>query len=146
VEVECEIDTELVDNFGCGDWGNERSPDKTPQPPTKTNVKNPWKVVMKMENRSTQTQPYTVPLEKVSSNVTESVFQPAPNNVSELKNKKIYTPVEFESSYSAPKSHAFDIEISGGGVSEVAEFCKTIHERITINGSMYEDDITSATR
>jgi hypothetical protein len=145
-EVDCEIDTVLVENSGCDSWGDSRDPDNTPAPPTKTEVRNPYKVVMKMENRSTQTQPYTVALEKVSSSATESAFRPAKNPVSELLNRKIYTPVELEGSSSSPRSHAFDIVVSGGGVYGVAEFCKTIPESITINGSMYEDDITSATR
>jgi hypothetical protein len=142
VEVETKILTEMESNSGCG-WGSGRAPTLTPTPPTKAEVRNPWKVVMKMENRSTQTQPYTVPLQKVSSTATEATFHPAPAAVSEIRAKKIYTPVELEGSADWPKTHTFEIYVSGGGIPGV-EFCKTIREQLTINGVMYDDDITSA--
>ena len=59
--------------------------------------------------------------------------------------KKIYTPVELAGTKTAPKVHYFDIYISGGGVNGV-EFCKTIRVSITINGDMYQDDITGGSK
>lgn len=138
VTANTSINTRMVSNSGCGSWGGGRSPSKKPVPPTKAEVRLTYKVTNKLG-----TQSYTVQLAQSSSSSTTSTFEPKPNPISEVRAKKIYTAVGLKGTGAAPARHNFDIYISGGGVNGV-EFCKVIHDFITINGNMYEDDFTGA--
>jgi len=138
VTVNPSINTHMVSNSGCGNWGSGRSPSKKPVPPTKVEVRLPYKVTNKLG-----TQPFTVQLAQSGSSSTTSAFEPKPNPISEIRAKKIYTAVGLSGTASRPARHDFDIYVSGGGVNGV-EFCKVIHDFITINGNMYEDDFTGA--
>lgn len=130
------ISTRLVFNAGCSSWGAGRANTKIPVPPTKAEVRLPWKVT-----NTLGTQSYTVYLNKITQKNTTSGFEPLPNPISEVRAKKIYTDVAMKGTKTAPAIHNFTIYISGGGVNGV-EFCNTINESITINGNMYEDDYT----
>lgn len=138
VTANTSINTHMVSNSGCSSWGGGRSPSKKPVPPTKVEVRLPYKMTNKLG-----TQPYTVRLAQSSSSSTTSTFEPKPNPISEVRAKKIYTAVGLKGTGAAPARHNFDIYISGGGVNGI-EFCKVIHDFITINGNMYEDDFTGA--
>lgn len=138
VTVNTSINTHMVSNSGCGSWGGGRSPSKKPVPPTKAEVRLNYKVVNKLG-----TQPYTVQMLQTQLGNTTSAFEPKANPISEIRAKKIYTAVGLKGTASSPAKHYFDIYVSGGGVNGV-EFCKVIHDFITINGNLYEDDFTGA--
>lgn len=138
VDVDTSIATRMVSNSGCGNWGGGRSPSKKPVPPTKAEVRLNYKVVNKLG-----TQPYTVQMLQTHLGSTASAFEPKANPISEIRAKKIYTAVGLKGTSKSPAKHYFDIYVSGGGVNGV-EFCRVLHDFITINGNLYEDDFTGA--
>lgn len=138
VTANTSINTRMVSNSGCGSWGGGRSPSKKPVPPTKAEVRLNYKVVNKLG-----TQPYTVQMFQTHLGSTTSAFEPKANPISEIHAKKIYTAVGLKGTSQSPAKHYFNIYVSGGGVNGV-EFCKVIHDFITINGNLYEDDFTGA--
>jgi len=71
----------------------------------------------------------------------KSVFYCAKNSVSMSNERKIYTNVAIAGTKERPVKHDIVISIEGGGLGN-ASFCKTLTEQITINGNMYEDDVT----
>jgi len=89
------------------------------------------------------TQPFTVQMLRSSLGSTTSAFEPKANPISEIRAQKIYTAVGLSGTANSPARHYFDIYVSGGGVNGV-EFCKVIHDYITINGDMYSDDFSGA--
>lgn len=139
VNADTSISTHLVSSSGgCSNWGNNRSPAKTPNPPTKAEVRLNYTV-----DNSIGTQGYTVPLERNSSNTSSSSFITAQNPISVKKSRSIFTDIALKGTLDAPFTHSFEIFISGGGVNGV-EFCKKIPETFIINGSMYDDDGTTS--
>ena len=139
VEVSSSISTRFVSNSGgCSAWGRGRSPEKVPQPPTKAEVRLHYTV-----SNVLGTQGSTVALERNGSNNTDSSFITAQNPISVTGARTIYTDVALPGTAEVPAVNNFEIYIYGGGVNGV-EFCKTINESITINGSMYDDDGTTS--
>ena len=139
VDVSASISTTLVSNTGgCSNWGFGRTPDKTPQAPTKAEVRTGYTVTNILG-----TQGNVVALEKVSSNATNSAFVTAANPISVNSSKTIFTDVALPGTAESPALHSFEIYVYGGGVNGI-EFCKSIPETITINGSMYDDDGTTS--
>ena len=78
----------------------------------------------------------------MDKNGTSSFILPQ-SNVSSVKARKIYTPVELAGTSESPEKHSFEIYINGGGVNRI-EFCKKLTGTITINGDMYEDDFSGS--
>ncbi|MBR1970218.1 MAG: hypothetical protein IKA17_07660 [Clostridia bacterium] len=139
VEASSMITTRLVSHTGgCSSWGSDRSAEKTPQAPTKAEVRLGYTVT-----NIIGTQGSTVALERSSNNTTSTTFITAQNPISVLGARTIFTDVALPGTAEAPAVNNFEIYIYGGGVNGV-EFCKTIHESITINGSMYDDDGTTS--
>lgn len=133
------ISTKLVSHTGgCSNWGSDRGAEKTPQAPTKAEVRLGYTVTNVIG-----TQGSTVALERNSNNTTSTTFITAQNPISVLGARTIFTDVALPGTAEAPAVNSFKIYIYGGGVNGV-EFCKTIHESITINGSMYDDDGTTS--
>jgi hypothetical protein len=145
VDVKCSVSTPvLISNVGgCSEWGNGRSATTQPTPPTSAQVIVPWTMTNRL---GTQHSIITLGQDPDMSNTTRiSYFAVRPNPASEIRAPKIYTPVELEGIKTRPDIHHFNIKVAGGGVGG-STFCETITKSITINGSMYEDDITGATR
>lgn len=139
VTADTAITTQLASNIGgCDDWGAGREPEKTPQAPTKAEVRLNYTV-----SNILGTQNSTVALEQTSSNKTSTAFITAPNPISVTGARTIYTDVALPGTAEQPAVHQFEIYLHGGGVNGV-EFCKSISESITINGSMYDDDGTTS--
>lgn len=134
VEVSCIIKTSLIKNEGDDSWGDNRTATSKVKNPTKATVYIPWV----MKNRlGTQSQSITM------DNYSDLKFKLPVSNVSESGARNIYTPVELAGTEDAPESHSFEIYINGGGVGNT-EFCKKLSETITINGNMYDDDVSGA--
>lgn len=139
VDVSASISTTLVSNTGgCSNWGFGRIPDKTPQAPIKAEVRTGYTVTNILG-----TQGNVVALEKVSSNAANSAFVTAANPISVNGSKTIFTDVALPGTAESPALHSFEIYVYGGGVNGI-EFCKSIPETITINGSMFDDDGTTS--
>lgn len=132
VEVSCTIKTSLIKNEGDDSWENDRTATTKAKSPTKATVYIPWL----MQNRlGTQSQSITM------DNYSDLKFRLPISNVSESSARKIYTPVELAGTEDEPAIHSFEIYINGGGVGNVT-FCKKLSETITINGNMYDDDVS----
>ena len=131
VDVACTLDTELVSNDGCGDWGYGRSPAAIVRKPTTATVYVPWDMTNRLGS-----QGRSISMEQ-NGNLK---FTLPESHVSETGAKKIYTPVELPGTKEEPRTHSFEIYIGGGGV-DGTEFCQKIDASITINGDMYQDDV-----
>ena len=139
VDLNTSVSTRLVSHSGgCDSWGNNRSPQKTVQAPTKADVKLNYTVTNVIG-----TQGNTVPLERTANSGTQTVFTTAENPISIMKSRSIYTEVSLAGTAENPETHNYDIYIYGGGVNGV-EFCKTITDSFVINGSMFDDDGTTS--
>lgn len=139
VEASSFITTKLLSNTGgCSSWGAGRTAKKTPQAPTKAEVRLGYTVTNVIG-----TQGSKIALERSADNTVRTAFITAQNPISVLGARTIFTDVALPGTAEAPVANTFEIYIYGGGVNGV-EFCKTIHESITINGSMYDDDGTSS--
>ena len=139
VNLNTSVTTRLVSQSGgCDNWGLDRTPDKKPLPPTKAEVRTGYTVTNILG-----TQGNSMALEKVSSNDAHSVFNTAANPISVNGSKTIFTNIDLPGTAENPAVHNFEIYVYGGGVNGI-EFCKSIPETITINGSMYDDDGTTS--
>lgn len=139
VALNTSVSTRLVSHSGgCDVWGNDRTPQKTVQAPTKADVKLNYTVT-----NIIVTQGNTIPLERTANNGTRTVFTTAENPISIMKSRTIYTEVSLAGTAENPETHNYDIYIYGGGVNGV-EFCKTITDSFVINGSMFDDDGTTS--
>lgn len=118
---------------------SNRTPTNKPAPPTKVTARLGW---------TTHTfegifiQGSSVPLEKVSSSSTKAAFSAPYNDV--VGEKGIYTDIYLSGTGDAPRRHKIAFDIYGGGVNGT-EWCTTAEKLFTINGDMYEDDITTST-
>lgn len=139
VDLNTSVSVKLISHSGgCDSWGNNRACQKTVQAPTKTDVKLNYTV-----SNVIGTQNYSVALEQSANTGTSTSFITAENPISIMKSRYIYTDVSLAGTAQNPVSHNFDIYVYGGGVNGV-EFCKTINDSFTINGSMYDDDGTTS--
>jgi len=134
VNIECTLDTSLVNNDGCRNWGINRKPSETVKDPTTATVYIPWDMTNRLGSQGRS-------ISMVSNGTLKFTLPASP--VSEIGAKKIYTPVELAGTKESPQSHSFEIYIGGGGVGSV-EFCQKLNGTITINGDMYEDDFSGA--
>ena len=134
VEVDCDIETEMIENDGCRNWGKNRKPSLEIKNPTNATVFIPWNMTNRLGSQGKSIS--MVPDGALKFTLPESL-------ISEIGAKKIYTPVELAGTMENPESHSFEIYIGGGGVGEI-EFCQKIDCTITINGDMYEDDFSGA--
>lgn len=135
VGVDCNLTKSLVSNSGgCSSWGLNRKPVSRVKAPTTATVYLPWTMT-----NSLGTQNNIVSMEK-SGDLT---FILPESRVSQIKARKIYTPVELAGTEDEPVSHSFDVYINGGGVGDI-EFCKKLSGTVTINGVMYDDDFSGA--
>ena len=122
----------------CESNKSPRTSSKVPSPPDKAKVTVNWTVDNSLKNTK---QNKTIPLEKKSAETLKSVFYCAKNSVSMSNERKIYANVAIAGTKERPVKHDIVISIEGGGLDN-ASFCKTLTEQITINGNMYEDDVT----
>ncbi len=137
MEVNTAISTELVSHMGeCSNWNKNRSPEKTPQPPTQAEVQLGY-----ITSNVLGTQKSSVALERSGNSGNAAKFITAVNPISVMGARTIFTDVTLAGTKENPVMHHFGIYISGGGVNGIA-FCKTIPETFIINGSMYDDDGT----
>lgn len=136
VTVNNSISTRMVSNVGCSSWGSGRANTKIPTTPDKAQVKLGWTV-----KNTRGTQPSTVDLNLIYRTSSQSKFEPKQNPISEIGSKLIFTDVALAGTKTSPKQQQFIISITGGGVNGIP-FCKEFTDRITINGSIYEDDAT----
>ena len=134
VDVDCDINTEMIENDGCRNWGKNRKPSLEIKNPTNATVFIPWNMTNRLGSQGKS-------ISMVPDGRLKFILPESP--VSEIGAKKIYTPVELPGTKEEPQSHSFEIYIGGGGVGEI-EFCQKIVCTITINGDMYEDDFSGA--
>ena len=128
-----------ISNSGICGTSKTRTSTKIPKPPDSAKLSVSWTV----DNATKKTtQGKTIALEKKSEEALKTVFYCAKNSVSMSNERKIYTNVAIAGTNKAPVKHDVVISISGGGIDS-ASFCKTLTSQITINGNMYEDDVTT---
>jgi len=134
IDVECDIETSMIDNDGCGDWGDSRDYTAILKNPTTATVFVPWDMTNRLGSQG----------RSISMDGDGTLKFTLPESpVSEIGARKIYTPVELAGTEEAPQTHSFEIYIGGGGVDSV-EFCQKLDGSITINGDMYSDDFSGA--
>jgi len=136
VTVNNSISTGQISNKGVCGKNLKKVNSKVPIPPAATEVRTGWLVKNRLG-----TQFKTIQLDKSSSTATTSKFTCAKNRISEIKERKIYTPVDLKGTAKKSITHPISIVISGGGVNGIP-FCYTLSKSILINGDMYEDDFT----
>lgn len=134
VDVDYRLNTTMVSNSGCKNWGDNRKPSATIKNPTTATVFVPWNMTNRLGSQGKS-------ISMVSNGPLK--FTLPSSSISEIGAKKIYTPVELAGTKESPQSHSFEIYIGGGGVDSI-EFCKKLTGTITINGDMYEDDFSGA--
>lgn len=134
VDVNCRLNTSLISNSGCRNWGSNRAPSATINNPTAATVFLPWDMTNRLGSQGRS-------ISMVPDGTLRFTLPSSP--VSETGAKKLYTPVELAGTKENPQSHSFEIYIGGGGVDSV-EFCQKLNGTITINGDMYEDDFSGA--
>ena len=133
VNVRCTLNTTLVSNSGCGNWGANRTPTAAVKNPERATVYPTWTMTNRLG-----TQGAAIGMEKLST----LRFRLPQSPVSETGARRIYTPVELAGTKENPARHEFEIYVNGGGVGNI-EFCKKLTVAITVNGDMYEDDFSS---
>jgi hypothetical protein len=136
VNVNCTLNTRLIDNEGCNSWGNNRKPKKTISKPTKATIYLPWTVKNMLGEQSSD-----ISMENYQSLKFRLPISP----ISVLGERLLYTDVALSGTPEMPQEHTFEIYINGGGVDGI-EFCKKLTKRIVIAGSMYDDDGTDSGR